>query len=90
MEDPMLFWHISYEFHMPATGIILPSQSTCLFCGTLEKRNSNSEKHNSKLMFDTRIALKIIPPVHEIHFEVKLETNQRQGPLTSRLSGFGS
>lgn len=46
------------------------------FCGTLGKSNSNSEKHNKRkhscLIHEAR--LKIIPPVHEIYFEITFET----------------
>lgn len=69
------YWcHLTKQKHMP-------------FGGTLGKSNSNSEEHNTRqhscLIYEVRF--KIIPPVHETHFEIKLETlNQSCTPLTSQ------
>lgn len=75
-------WRIHCSF-----GIFLPNlicqllaplyqQKHMSFCGTLGKSNSNSEKHNERkhscLIHEAR--LKIIPPVHEIYFEITFGT----------------
>ena len=60
---------------MPATGISLPRKAHA-FCGTLEKKDFNSEKCNirqhSWLIHEVRF--NITPPVHKTHFEIKFET----------------
>lgn len=56
---------------MTATEITLPSK-TYVFCGTLGKKDSNSETGNIRqhLWLMPGVRFKITPPVHKTHSEI--------------------